>query len=352
MKKVYQLDPRVLSTLMALCCMTFVSLAGYFVSSQTAYPFLVASMGAASVIMFCAPNSPMATYRAFVLGNLLSAVIGVTVGLLPLPIYLLAPLAVSSAIGCMHLFKCQHPPGGATALVAVIGGTQISELGYLYALFPVALNVGTFFAFVSFQRGIVGKMKVESWAEQSLSSLNQAVDRDTARLYSVPEIHERFGLDLDIKPEELEKAYAYLLTQERLGVGIYQPLGALAEKQSPTIEYGDSLEHAWDLMRKQNTDFLIVLDKSRRVDGRVSLRRILETAKVPQNEKDPQRVAEILSGSAFEEPANFPESVGLLLEPVSIEREETKLSTALEKGSSYPIVVIDPARKYVGVVLG
>ncbi len=36
----------------------------------------------------------------------------------------------------MHLSKTLHPPGGATALIAVTGGEGIRQLGYLYALVP------------------------------------------------------------------------------------------------------------------------------------------------------------------------------------------------------------------------
>lgn len=37
----------------------------------------------------------------------------------------------------MHLTKTLHPPGGATALIAVIGSEHIHQLGYLYVLQPV-----------------------------------------------------------------------------------------------------------------------------------------------------------------------------------------------------------------------
>jgi CBS-domain-containing membrane protein len=37
----------------------------------------------------------------------------------------------------MHATKTLHPPGGATALIAVIGGEKIHNLGYLHALVPV-----------------------------------------------------------------------------------------------------------------------------------------------------------------------------------------------------------------------
>jgi len=51
-----------------------------------------------------------------------------------------AAIAVSSAILLMHLTRSMHPPGGATALIAVVGGDSIRELGYLYAVFPVLLG--------------------------------------------------------------------------------------------------------------------------------------------------------------------------------------------------------------------
>jgi len=48
-----------------------------------------------------------------------------------------AAFAVATAIAVMHATKTLHPPGGATALIAVIGSPQIHELGFLYALIPV-----------------------------------------------------------------------------------------------------------------------------------------------------------------------------------------------------------------------
>jgi len=41
----------------------------------------------------------------------------------------------------MHYLRCIHPPGGATALTAVVGGAGIHELGYGFVVMPVLLNV-------------------------------------------------------------------------------------------------------------------------------------------------------------------------------------------------------------------
>ena len=40
----------------------------------------------------------------------------------------------------MSLLRCLHPPGGAAALTAVIGGKSIAALGYLFPFVPVGLN--------------------------------------------------------------------------------------------------------------------------------------------------------------------------------------------------------------------
>lgn len=54
----------------------------------------------------------------------------------PEQLWLAASLAVSTSIALMHLTKTLHPPGGATALIAVIGDYKIHALGYLYVLTP------------------------------------------------------------------------------------------------------------------------------------------------------------------------------------------------------------------------
>jgi len=55
-------------------------------------------------------------------------------------LWLAASVAVSLAIVVMHLTKTLHPPGGATALIAVIGGDSVHNLGYWYVLMPTAMG--------------------------------------------------------------------------------------------------------------------------------------------------------------------------------------------------------------------
>ncbi len=103
--------------------------------------FLVGSFGATSVLIYGVINSPLAQPRNVIGGHLVCAIIGVTSNwLIPIP-WLAAAVAVSSSIVLMQVTKTLHPPGGATALIAIIGSEKIKSLGFLYALTPILSGI-------------------------------------------------------------------------------------------------------------------------------------------------------------------------------------------------------------------
>ncbi len=113
---------------------------------------IIGSIGASAVLLFGAIRSPLAQPRNLIGGHALSALIGVSLHLLlvretgdpgilsgiqPFIASVLTPaLAVGLSIAVMHATRTLHPPGGATALVAVIGSQQIHAMGYWFVLFP------------------------------------------------------------------------------------------------------------------------------------------------------------------------------------------------------------------------
>ncbi len=100
--------------------------------------FLIGSFGASAVLLYGAPQAELSQPRNLVGGHFLSALTGVTMALIFVESPLLAASsAVSLAIAVMHLTRTLHPPGGATALIAVIGGEKVHSLGYWYAFSPV-----------------------------------------------------------------------------------------------------------------------------------------------------------------------------------------------------------------------
>lgn len=105
-------------------------------------PLLVAPMGASAVLVFAVPASPLAQPWSVIGGNVISALVGVTAArFVPIP-HLAAGLAVGGAILAMSLLRCLHPPGGAAALTAVIGGPAILGAGYAFPFVPVGINAG------------------------------------------------------------------------------------------------------------------------------------------------------------------------------------------------------------------
>ncbi|UTN04154.1 HPP family protein [Flavobacterium bizetiae] len=103
--------------------------------------YLIGSFGASSVLVYGIIQSPFSQPRNLVGGHVISAFIGVTVHkLAPDIIWIAAPLAVSLAIIAMQITKTLHPPGGATALIAVIGTEKVKALGYMYVISPVLVG--------------------------------------------------------------------------------------------------------------------------------------------------------------------------------------------------------------------
>lgn len=102
---------------------------------------MVASMGASAVLLFAVPQGVLSQPWPLIGGQLLSAGIGVFCYKFIGDIKLAAALAVGIAVAVMHYSRCLHPPGGATALSAVIGGAEVHQSGYTYIFAPVLINV-------------------------------------------------------------------------------------------------------------------------------------------------------------------------------------------------------------------
>jgi len=104
---------------------------------------VVGSMGASAVLLFAVPHGPLSQPWPVFGGHIISALIGVTCAQHIADPLLAAALGVGLAIAAMYYLHCIHPPGGATALVAVLGGYTVHQLGYGFVLSPVLENVVT-----------------------------------------------------------------------------------------------------------------------------------------------------------------------------------------------------------------
>ncbi|MGD9975385.1 MAG: HPP family protein [Desulfatirhabdiaceae bacterium] len=118
-----------------------VSLLHFQLLDPVGHVMIIGSFGASAVLIYGAIRSPLAQPRNLIGGHVLSAIVGVTAfQIMGGQLWLAASVAVSLGIVVMHLTKTLHPPGGATALIAVIGGDSVHNLGYWYVLMPTALG--------------------------------------------------------------------------------------------------------------------------------------------------------------------------------------------------------------------
>ncbi|WP_298093215.1 HPP family protein [uncultured Sphingomonas sp.] len=160
---------------------------------------LVAPMGASAVLVFAVPASPLAQPWPVIGGNVISALVGVAVVHALPGSSLAAPLAVGGAILAMALTRSLHPPGGAAALTAVIGGAPVLGAGYAFAFVPVGVNaVAIALVGVAFHRlsGHSYPHRAPTLAAPRAADL-QAEDIDRALA--------EFGDTLDIDRDDVER---------------------------------------------------------------------------------------------------------------------------------------------------
>jgi CBS domain-containing membrane protein len=182
------------------CLAAAVGIAGMGVACAAlplhAAPLIVAPMGASAVLLFAVPASPLAQPWPVVGGNLLAALVGVAVAKTLGTGFVGAGVAVGLAILVMSLARCLHPPGGAAALSAVIGGPAVVEAGWRFALVPVGINAVALLAFgLAFHR-LYGRRYPHRAAPAPVPRRLETADLDQA----LAEAGEAF----DIAREDLE----------------------------------------------------------------------------------------------------------------------------------------------------
>lgn len=123
-----------------ICVIYFAKLVSNYLN-VTNDVYILTSIAATTVLVFAVPHGALSQPWQVILGHAVSACVGVTCyKIFNDSVMLAAALAVALSIVAMLLMKCIHPPGGATALAAVLGGESIHQLGYSYILIPTLLN--------------------------------------------------------------------------------------------------------------------------------------------------------------------------------------------------------------------
>ncbi|MDO8787387.1 MAG: HPP family protein [Sulfuritalea sp.] len=104
-------------------------------------PVMVLSMGSTAAMLFAVPHGALSQPWPIFGGHLASGLIGIACLLYVPDALLAASLAVGLAVGAMHYLRCVHPPAGATALAAALGGESVRAMGFGFVVAPLMFNV-------------------------------------------------------------------------------------------------------------------------------------------------------------------------------------------------------------------
>jgi CBS domain-containing membrane protein len=185
----------------------------YQITGAQGAALIVPSMGASAVLVFAVPHGRLSQPWALLGGNLISACIGVTCYKLVPDTFLAAGLAVGLAIGAMHMLNCIHPPGGASALAAVIGGPLIHKLGYSYVLAPILLNASIIFIIAvvynsafPWRRYPVGMMRFSDAGTPGIGKPARFIDK-----HFIEQALSDMDLVVDLTSDDLQRLFTLTL---------------------------------------------------------------------------------------------------------------------------------------------
>ncbi|MFH5924357.1 HPP family protein [Roseomonas xinghualingensis] len=237
-------------------------------------PMLMAPLGASAVLLFAVPASPLAQPWSIIGGNIVSALVGVTCATWIADPLLAAPLAAGLAIAAMFALRCLHPPGGAIALTAVLGGPAVTAMGYHFVLLPVALNSAVLMlAAIAFNNATRRPYPNPRQAPQA-NPHHTADQAPTARLgvsrEDLDAVLRQHDQVLDVSRDDLED-----LLQEAEMHAYRRRFGQITcadvmSRDVIAVGFETPLKEAWALLRRHDIRALPVIDPARRVVGMVS----------------------------------------------------------------------------------
>ena len=239
----------------------------------SASPWFIAPMGASAVLLFAAPASPLAQPWSLMAGNLISALIGVFCAqFIPVP-GLAAAAAVALAIGAMFSLRCLHPPSGAVALTAVLGGPPVASLGYGFALWPVALNSLILLCIAVVFNGALKRNYPRRHADTAGGHHTRDLAPSARLGFSLSDLDEALnqrGELLDISKEDLEEIV--LAAELRASVRRFGDVRCadIMSRDVVTVRAHDPLDYAVRLFDKHRVQALPVLDPEGRYAGMIA----------------------------------------------------------------------------------
>ncbi|GEP07225.1 HPP family protein [Methylobacterium oxalidis] len=325
------LRERLIACLGALAGITLTGLiCGLVFGQGPDIPLIVAPMGASAVLLFAVPASPLAQPWPIIGGNTISAFVGVLAArFIPDPVVAIG-VGVSLAIAAMSFTRCLHPPGGAAALTALIGGPAVTSAGFLFPLFPVCVNSVILVALgITFHK-IARRNYPHVPVAAPVNTHGTADLPPPLRVGFKPEdvdaalvaLHETLDIDRADLDRLLQQVEHHALVRSQGDL----TCGEIMSRDVVTIGLDGSAERARELLIAHNIRTLPVVDRAGRLAGTLGLRELTLHGEVG--------IAQVMSEAQTAGPH----------EPV------VALASSLTDGRTHAVIVVDEERRILGII--
>lgn len=324
------LRDRLIASLGTLICIGLTGLVcGLYFGPDPLLPLIVAPIGASAVLLFAVPASPLAQPWPIIGGNTISALVGVAVmQIVPDPLFATG-IAVALAIIVMSFTRSLHPPGGAAALTAVIGGPAVIKAGFLFAFVPIALNsvllvlLGVIFHKLTrraYPHVAAAPAVNEHKTKDRPASLRvgvQSADIDAALA--------RTGETYDIDRQDLDRLLREVETQVLSRMHSMIMAEEIMSRDVVTIDWNATSERARRLLLDHDIRTLPVLDETGKLAGTIGLRELALGS---------ERIKDRISAAVTARPDT----------PI------TDLTPLLNNGRTHAVIITDPLGRIAGIV--
>ena len=328
-----------------------------FIGNNLSAVFFIAPMGASAYILFALPASPLAQPWSLLGGNMVAALVGVTCQKLIGEPLLAAAIAGSLSLALMFKLKCLHPPSGAVALTAILGGPVIHGMGYKFVVFPVLVNSIILLLTALFFNNSTGRRYPQALVK---SQINPNETRDKLPLdrlgistEDLDAVLGRYNQILDISRSDLEDI---LLETERQAFlrrfGITQCVDIMS-KDVLSVEFSTDLQTAWDLLNQSKIVALPVIDRARRVIGLLTQDDFIRQTDLKNYSRFQKNLNRLLK-PILRSHSKKPEVVGQIMQKdvfVALENQAIiELVQKMAEGGLHSVPVVDENQKLLGMI--
>ncbi|PZM16288.1 HPP family protein [Rhizobium tubonense] len=292
-------------------------------------PLIVAPMGASAVLLFAVPTSPLAQPWSIIGGNTISALMGVIAGYLIDDPIIATGVGVSLSIGAMSFTRCLHPPGGAAALTAVLGGPAVASWGLLFPLIPVALNscilvgLGLLFHRLSKRNypHIASVAPANSHQTADVPPLLRVGFQDGDVEAALVALNETFDIDRGDLGRLLHQVELQATIRSHGSISCAD----IMSRDVISVGNGATSKEARALLLKHNIRTLPVSDESGRLVGTIGLRELAD---------DAEGIAGAISPAAT----------------ASLAAPALSLLPVLTDGRTHAVIIVDDDRRVLGLI--